>query len=297
MIDPNEFEKRYQIFESLDAKNYPHTFQRFWSYKLRIENGEGHILDRENRKQTMQKLEDLLKIWEWNKPQDFDNYFQRLEKSIEKISSSYNTIRNFSILKFDQIPENDLKKIWIEFSKIKDQDNKSNFYGELVMTITKPLMFLWGQTPAFDTTIRTKMPLLKSQGLTNPRWDFRSWNRIMKELQNYLNSDSELNTIFKKKSQEKYETTKLVSYGHFLHLYYWTENRLDTRSKKENRQTINSEKQKEQAEYQHLVSILNNLRSTEKISGAERRKYEQKWRTQPSNRDLLILELKRKMDT
>lgn len=266
-----------------------------------MENKDSHILDRENRARTLQKLGSILKIWQWNRPYEFDYCFQKMEKSIEKISDSYNRIRNFSLIEFDKVPEKDLKIIWYEFGKIKDQDNTSNFYGELVMTITKPLMFLWGQTPAFDSVVRAKMPLLNHQGFNNTRWEFSLWLRVMKELQNYLNDNAELTITFRKKSQEKYGTNRIVPFGQFLDLYYWTENRLDTGLKTEDdfgvekKQKIGFEEEKRQEEYHNLVSLLNKLRSAGKISAVERRDYEKNWRNQPNNRDLLMKELERKL--
>jgi len=207
-----------------------------------------------------------------------------MEKSIEKISDSYDRIRNFSLTEFDKIPEKDLKIIWVEFGKIKDQDT-SNFYGELVMTITKPLMFLWGQTPAFDSVVRAKMPLFNYQGFSNTRWEFRLWLRVMKELQNYLNDNAELTNTFRKKSQEKYGTNQIVPFGQFLDLYYWTENRLDSRpntkvtigAKKKPSLGFNEETRQE--DYRNLVSLLNKLRRAGKISAPERREYEKNWRS------------------
>ena len=302
MIDIQEFEKRYTTFEKLDNANYPYTFKRFWSYKLKIENKDSHILDRENRTKTAIQLGHILKLWKWHEPYEFDPCFKKMEKSLETISDSYDRIRNFNLTEFNMIPENDLRRIWNEFSKIKNENNKSNFIGEIVETITKPLMLLWGQTPAFDSVVRTKMILSNCPGFSNPRWEFRLWLRVMNELQKILNDNSELVDTFRKKSQEKYGIATIVPYGQFFDLYYWTENKLDALIAKNavtqinNKPSISFEEEKKKEDYHYLVSLLNQLRSAEKITAVERRNIEQNWRNQPNNRDLLLQDLERKID-
>ena len=302
MIDIQEFEKRYSTFEKLDNANYPYTFKRFWSYKLKIENKDSHILDRANRTKTAIQLGHILKLWKWHEPYEFDLCFKKMEKSLETISDSYDRIRNFNLTEFNLIPENDLRRIWNEFSKIKDENNKSNFIGEIVETITKPLMLLWGQTPGFDSVVRTKMILSNCPGFSNQRWEFRLWLRVMNELQKILNDNSELVDTFRKKSQEKYGIATIVPYGQFFDLYYWTENKLDALISKnavtllKNKPSISFEEEKKKEDYHYLVSLLNQLRSAEKITAIERRNIEQNWRNQPNNRDLLLQDLERKID-
>jgi hypothetical protein len=302
LIDVQEFIKRYSTFEKLDNNNYPHTFKRFWLYKLEVENEDNHILDIENRAKTVTQLGHILKLWKWHEPYDFNHCYKRMERSLEKISDSYDRIRNFNLTEFDKIPENDLRRIWIEFGKIKDEDNKSNFIGEIVETITKPLMFLWGQTPAFDSIVRTKMPLRNCPGFTNQRWEFRLWLRVMKELQQILINNSDIVDVFRKKFKEKYGTTIIGPYGQFFDLYYWTENRLDTLiatnagTHLKNKPNLSFEEEKKKEDYHYLVSLLNQLRSAEKITASERRNIERNWRNQPNNNDLLLQDLERKID-
>jgi len=190
LINIEEFKKRYRVFERLDFKNHPHTFYEFWRYKLKVENQDNHILDNDNKIATLSKLRPILKIWQWHRPYEFKNCFQLLEKSVENISDSYDEIRNLSLIKFDEIPEKYLEKIWNELGLIKDQGTH-NLYGKLVMTITKPLMFLWGQTPAFDSVVRAKMPSFNLEGFKNTRWGFDLWISVMKKLQGYLNHNNE----------------------------------------------------------------------------------------------------------
>jgi hypothetical protein len=109
MIEIEEFGRRYRIFEILDSESYPHTFQRFWSYKLKVENEDTHMLDRENRVKTLGMLGSILKIWLWHRPYEFDYCFQKMKGAVEKISAPYNRIRDFSLIEFDKIPEKDLK--------------------------------------------------------------------------------------------------------------------------------------------------------------------------------------------
>ena len=296
MIDIREFRRRYKVFERLDFKNHPHTFYEFWTYKLRVENQDSHILDRANRIETLLKLRPILKIWQWHRPCEFEYCFQSLKKSIKNLSEPYDRIRNFSLTEFDEVPEKDLKTIWNEFGSIKDQGT-SRPYGELVMTITKPLMFLWGQTPAFDSVVRAKMPLSTQKGFKNTRWEFNLWIRVMKKLQKYLNNNNELNVAFRKMSKEKYETDTAVPFGQFFDLYYWTEDKPDNGSKIkdticiEKKHVIDFEKKRQREEYRNLIDLLTKLKSTEKISAVERRDFEKEWRDHPHNRGSLVKKL------
>jgi hypothetical protein len=51
----------------------------------------------------------------------------------------------------------------------------------------------------------------------------------------------------------------------------------------------------QQRNYRNFVDLLNQLRSKNAISAVERRSYEEKWRTQPDNRDSLMKELECKL--
>ena len=296
MIEIKEFRKRYQVFEKIDSKNDPHTYQKFWKYKLEIENETNHILDKNYKETTLSKLKPILKICQWNRPYDFDYCFGILENAVDENSESYNCIRFFDLTQFDELPEKHLKMIWYAFGSIAD-----SFEGQLAMKITKPLMFLWGQTPAFDSLVRTRMPLFTIPGFTNTRWNFNLWIEVMKTLQNYLYTHSDLVIAFKEISKKKYGQNKILPYGQFFDLYYWTEDKL--KNKKVNKRpsldaqiSIALEKKAKQKEYQNLTNLLNKLRSIGKISSEERRDFADRWRNNPGLGDSIIRQLERMLD-
>lgn len=295
LIDTEEFQKRYKEFEKLDFQSRPHTFHGFWRYKLTIEKQEAHLLDDSNVNETLSKLGPILRIWQWHRPYEFEYCFEPFKQTIRKVSSAYDKISKFSLTEFDQIPIEELEKIWNELGSIKPQGEYSR--GELVMTITKPLMFLWGQTPAFDSVVREKMPLLGVTGFRNIRWEFNTWINAMRKLQKYLDNNPEVLDCFKKTSMEKYGTDTKVPYGQFFDLYYWTISKkgicskgVNSAGKEEKSIILENDSQKE--EFRNFIRLLDNLKSMHKITAEEWREYRKQWKDYPQARSLLIERLK-----
>ncbi len=295
MIDIEEFEKRYKEFEKLDFKSRPHTFHGFWRYKLTIEKQEAHLLDSNNLNETLSKLGPILRIWQWQRPYEFEYCFEPFKQAIRKVSSAYGKISKFSLTEFDQIPIEELEKIWNELGSIKPQGEYSQ--GELVMIITKPLMFLWGQTPAFDSVVREKMPLFGVPGFRNIRWESNTWINAMRKLQKYLDNNPEVLNCFKKTSMEKYGTDTKVPYGQFFDLYYWTISKkgncskgINSAGREEKSIILENDSQKE--EFRNFINLLNNLKRMHKITAEEWREYQKQWKDYPQARSLLIERLK-----
>jgi hypothetical protein len=230
LIDTDEFKKRYMQFEKLDSENDPDTFHGFWERKLAIEKQEAHLLDADNIGETLSKLGTVLKIWQWHRPYEFEYCFERFTKVIGKVTDSYVKIQKFNLMEFDRVPLDELEKIWNAFGSVKPQGDYDQ--GELAMTITKPLMFLWGQTPAFDSRLRDKMPLFSVKGFRNIRWEFGTWINVMRKLQSYLNDNAEVLHLFKRTSVDKYGTDTAIPYGQFFDLYYWTKGKTEPAPKK-----------------------------------------------------------------
>jgi len=295
LIDTEEFKKRYKEFEKLDFKSRPHTFSGFWRYKITLEKQEGHLLDDNNVNETLSKLGPILRIWQWHRPYEFECCFEPFKQAIKKVSNAYGKIRKFSLTEFDQIPINELEKIWLELGSIKPQGEYSQ--GELVMAITKPLMFLWGQTPAFDLVVREKMPLFGVMGFRNIRWEFNTWINVMRKLQKYLDDNPEVLECFKKTSMEKYGADGKVPYGQFFDLYYWTISKKGNCFKgdksaggEEKSMILENDSQKE--EFRNFIRLLDNLKSMRKITAGEWREYQKQWKDYPQTRSLLIERLK-----
>jgi hypothetical protein len=194
------------------------------------------------------------------------------------------------------VPLEELEKIWNELGSVKPQGEYDK--GELVMTITKPLMFLWGQTPAFDSVVREKMPLFGAQGFRNVRWEFNTWIDAMRKLEKYLNNNAKVLDLFNRTSIDKYGTDTKVPYGQFFDLYYWTESKKEGCSR-ENGSSIGGEElitdfeeDHRKEELRNFISLLDNLKNSNKITAEEWREYRKQWTDYPQSRSGLIERLK-----
>jgi len=220
MLDPKEFRTRFQHFKKIDYGTYPYCFGEFWKWKLQIENESEHILSSRNAGKTYNKLSQTLKIWQWHRPSKFSELAPRLRDALEKIQEDYNQIRRYSLLKFDRIPGEPLELIWHELGCVKEfEKNPAGYYP--AMATTKPLMFLWGQTLAFDSVVREFMPRFDLSGLTDSNWSFETWKKVMMKFQEMLKQQPDVVGLFKKLSLEEYGTDSIVPYGQFIDLYYW----------------------------------------------------------------------------
>lgn len=112
--------------------------------------------------------------------------------------------------------------IWHELGCVKTVERKHARGYYLVMATTKPLMFLWGQTLAFDSIVRERIPRFNILGLSDNSWSFTKWKRVMTRFQESLNQNRKLTDLFKEVSQKEYGTDSIIPYGQFLDLHYWT---------------------------------------------------------------------------
>jgi hypothetical protein len=223
MIDLKQFESRFQSFRKFDYQSYPNCFGEFWKWKLITETKSEHILDAEHIKKKYGILSETLKIWQWHRPYSFSRLAKRLKGALEKICDAYNQIRSYSLLEFNEVPNEPLKLIWHELGCVKkgEEKNPSGYY--LVMPITKPLMILWGQTLAFDSRVRKHMPKFNISGLRTDYWSFGTWKKVMIKFQESLKQQSEVVSLFEEVSKKEYGIKSSVPYGQFLDLYYWVE--------------------------------------------------------------------------
>lgn len=121
---------------------------------MKIETGRGHILDSEHLDETCNRLSRTLKVWQWHRPERFSGLAQKLKNALERMCDAYNQIRGCSLLEFNEIPREPLEQVWHELGSVKTDGGKNPGGYYLVMATTKPLMFLWGQTLAFDSVVR-----------------------------------------------------------------------------------------------------------------------------------------------
>jgi hypothetical protein len=83
-------------------------------------------------------------------------------------------------------------------------------------------MFLWGQTLAFDSIVRTHA--LQHHNIPKrTQWRFEEWMRVMESFQQGLRQQPEDVQLFRETSREKYGVESPVPYGQFIDLYYWVE--------------------------------------------------------------------------
>lgn len=220
IIELKQFGSRLQSYDRLD---YAGDFKGFWRWKLRTETKDEHILDDSHRTQTYHRLRSILPRWLTYRGAPGIRWREILEDSLERMAEAYDQIRSYSLLEFDKVPDEPLKLIWHELGRVKEHGGNRNPDGcYYIVAISKPLMFLWGQTLAFDSIVRTRVP----QSYNVPRdtrWYFEEWKSVMERFQEGLKQQPEDVKLFKETSNEKYGTDSLVPYGQFLDLYYWVE--------------------------------------------------------------------------
>lgn len=220
MIDLEQFGSRLQTFARLD---YAGDFDGFWRWKLRTETKNEQILDDSHRRETYRRLCNILPGWLTYRPYDSAVCLRVLKDSLERISDAYDHIRGYTLLEFDEIPDEPLELIWHELGRAKEDRGNRNSNGYYyIVSISKPLMFLWGQTLAFDSIVRTHVPWPCNVPKDN-RWRFEEWKKVMESFQEGLKQQPDCVELFKEESRKKYGTDFLVPYGQFLDLYYWVE--------------------------------------------------------------------------
>lgn len=224
-IDLEWFKTRFQSFREIDYRDYPCCFGEFWKSKLRTETDSKHILDAAHIKETYNKLSETLKIWEWHRPFGFSRLAESLKVCLNEICDAYNEIRSYSLLEFSEVPNEPLELIWHELGCVKTVEGKNPGGYYLVMPTTKPLMFLWGQTLAFDSMVRWRMPRFNIVRSRNDYWSFETWKKVLLKFQELLLKQPEVVQLFEKTSRKEYGTDSIIPYGQFLDLYYWVEHK------------------------------------------------------------------------
>ena len=214
------------------------TFVNFWKRKIKVETHSESILDESNIDLTTKRLIGMAKSWKLYRGTKMVNIENKLGTTLWEIVDDYHSIRSKTLLDIvvDNISE-DLKKhlnhIWEKLASVKDEGNSGE--GFLIMAPTKFLMFLWGQTPAFDEYLRMSYAKKEWNKISSNRQDDHPWaqkNRwTFKEWIKALNSIGEeirKNDMLKAKLQElnkKYfenETdNRIIPYGFFIDAYLW----------------------------------------------------------------------------
>ena len=216
--DLNLFKERLHNF----PQKYMEDFDNFWKYKLAVENTFEHLLDYKNWKETYRRLLGVLNRWQYFRGRGVYVTPDRiLKEALENISDAYNQIRKYTILEFRQIPDKPLKTIWHQLGRIKETNGKTNPLGYYnVMSVCKPLMLLWGQTPAFDKKVRDGIYGLVRK-VEHHKWRYETWKKVMERLQQLLMQNPELIKFLEELAAQKYGSKTIVPFGRFLDIYYW----------------------------------------------------------------------------
>ena len=220
MFNAEEFENRIKIYSVING--YEDDFIKFWKWKLETETENVHILDYVHRDETHRKLCEMAGKWQTYRP--IGGWRETLRDSLERIADAYNQIRKHSLLEFHDIPQEPLKLIWHELGRVKEKNGDRSSDGiYYAVAITKPLMFLWGQTLAFDSNVREFVPFcgIQKTMLKATKWNFETWRKAVEGSSDFLKQNSAIIDLSKKISIEKYGTDSIVPYGRFLDIYYW----------------------------------------------------------------------------
>jgi len=217
LINLDTWRDKYTKFRKID---YANTFYGFWKWKIGVELDNSHILDMDHLGKTHSKLEYPLKLWQTYRPFDSTLCLERLKTSFTEIASAYNEIRKINLLNFHEVPIDQLNVLWDKLGRVKEPDGKERLQYYIV-GVTKPLMFLWGQTLAFDSYVRENMPTGKVKFIEDTRWTFTMWYNVMKEFQQRILEQPDFIDLCNEISLRDLDTDELVPYGQYYDLYYW----------------------------------------------------------------------------
>jgi hypothetical protein len=206
---------------------YINQYNRFWTWKISVEKRSAHhILDSKHVNDTCKKLLEILPRWQTYRGVKCD-YLKELPLALSKISDAYNEIRHFSLLNFQQIPDEPLQIIWDSLGRVKEnKGTKRAHLDYFIIAVCKPLMFIWGQTLAFDSINRLNIRKDKSLEVTETihrasRWHCLNWKTIMGDFQRELLKTPEIIKYCQIHSNQVYGTDFFVPYGRYLDLYYY----------------------------------------------------------------------------
>ncbi len=197
---------------------YDIQYNNFWKRKIEIEAcSTGHILDDNHRDDTCKKLLEILPGWQTYRGVQCD-YATWLPISLANIADAYNQIRNYDLLNLNKIHNKPLKLIWHELGRVKTKFGKRNKTGDYsIISVCKPLMLLWGQTPPFDSIPRRNLSL----SILGSSWDFGCWKVALQGLQKELLKNPNVTKYCRKKAIKIYNSAYIIPYGRFLDIYYY----------------------------------------------------------------------------
>lgn len=187
-----------------------------------MEDEVSSVLDEDHRNEAFKRLVKILPKWQTYRNGANDSPYRTLKESLKNISGAYNEIRKYSLLEFNEIPLKSLQHIWHEFGRVKEFEGKTNTNGVYyAIAACKPLLLLWGQTPAFDTKVRENFPREYGVKKLYFRMPFKQWYSVMTRISDDLNKRPDCIEAMEEMSHERYGEDKLIPYGRYLDIYYW----------------------------------------------------------------------------
>ncbi len=108
-ISPADFEEKFLGF----PRDYMLDFNVFWRWRLRVEGGGGHILDRRSLGKAHRRLVRVLVRWQAYSVKGLKHKWRdTLRRVLGDISDAYDEVRGCSLLEFNRVSEDALRRIW-----------------------------------------------------------------------------------------------------------------------------------------------------------------------------------------
>ena len=226
-MDLISFRNKVELPSNKESIKYINQYTGFWTWKTSVErHSYSHILDKDHRDETCKRLLAILPGWQTYRGVKC-NYEKELPMALGKISDAYNQIRRYSLLEFHQIPDELLRFIWSALGCVKEEfGNRRVDLDYFIIAVCKPMMFLWGQTLAFDSlnrvNIRKDISLQLTHTLQNmSRWTYSYWKAIMQDFQRELLRKPEIINYCQSNSHIVFGSNSIVPYGRYLDIYYY----------------------------------------------------------------------------
>jgi len=121
-------------------------------------NDSAHILDSNHIIEAYERLCAILPRWQTYRNGRNAEPIATLQTSLDNMSKDYDVLRHYTLLDFERIPVEILENVWNELGRVKEYEGRQNDGGYYsIIAVTKPLLLMWGQTPAFDSYVRKHM--------------------------------------------------------------------------------------------------------------------------------------------
>lgn len=226
-MDLTSFRNKVELLSNKASVTYINEYNDFWTWKISVERyRHGHILDTNNIDVTCKRLLAILPGWQTYRGVKC-SYEKELPIALGGISDAYNQIRQYSLLEFHQIPDEPLRFIWDALGCVKEEFGirRANL-DYFIISVCKPLMFLWGQTLAFDSINRINIRKDSSLRITNTfpstsRWTYSCWKAVMQDFQRELLKRPEIVNYCRSHSYLVFGANSIIPYGRYLDIYYY----------------------------------------------------------------------------